>query len=115
MPSPVTKVEARPPPRYHLGLVVLFATLVVATSFSAKADFSGKVVSVSDGDTITVLNGRVQVKVRLVDIDAPEKAQPFGNRSKQALSNLIHRREVHVVEKSSRGARVSCSLIPPAR
>ena len=98
MPSPFADVT-RPPPRYHLGLVVLFATLVVATSFSAKADFSGKVVGVSDGDTITVLNGRVQVKVRLVEIDAPEKAQPFGNRSKQALSTLIHGQEVHVVEK----------------
>lgn len=86
--------------RYHIGLVVLFATFAAAISFSARADFSGKVVGVSDGDTITVLNGRLQVKVRLVDIDAPEKAQPFGNRSKQALLNLVRGQDVHVVEKS---------------
>jgi micrococcal nuclease len=37
--------------------------------------------------------------VRLVEIDAPEKAQPFGNRSKQALSAFVHGQEVRVVEK----------------
>lgn len=51
---------------------------------SAWADFPGSVVAVVDGDSITVLRGRDQVKVRLVGIDAPEKAQPSGNRSKQA-------------------------------
>ena len=63
----------------------------------ASADFSGKVVGVTDGDTVTVLDGRIQVKVRLSEIDAPEKAQPFGNRAKQALSNLVHGQEVRVV------------------
>ena len=42
---------------------------------SAHADFVGKVISVSDGDTVTVLKDRDQVKVRLSGIDAPEKAQ----------------------------------------
>ena len=68
-------------------------------AFAASADFSGKVVGVTDGDTVTVLDGRIQVKVRLSEIDAPEKAQPFGNRAKQALSNLVHGQEVRVVEK----------------
>jgi len=57
------------------------------------------VVGVADGDSITVLRDREQVKVRLVDIDAPEKAQAFGNRSKQALEDLVHGREVLVVER----------------
>jgi len=78
--------------------VVSVAGLTVATSFSAWADFTGKVVAVADGDSITVLHER-QVKVRLVDIDAPEKAQPFGNRSKQALDALVHGKEVLVVER----------------
>jgi endonuclease YncB( thermonuclease family) len=47
------------------------------------------VVGVADGDTITVLRGGEQVEVRLADIDAPEKAQPFGNRSKQALERSV--------------------------
>ena len=37
--------------------------------------------------------------MRLVDIDAPEKGQPFGNRSKQALDALVHGEEVLVVER----------------
>ncbi len=72
--------------------------LALAVSFSAWADFTGKVMGVSDGDNITVLWDREQVKVRLVDIDAPEKAQPLGNRSKQALEALVKGQEVLVVE-----------------
>ncbi len=75
------------------------ASLALAISFSARADFAGKVVWVADGDSISVLRGREQVKVRLVDIDAPEKAQPFGNRSKQALEALVKGRIVRVVER----------------
>jgi len=46
------------------------------------------VVSVHDGDTLTVLVERRQVRVRLTDIDAPELGQPFGARSRQSLSSL---------------------------
>jgi micrococcal nuclease len=77
----------------------LLVVLALAVSASAWADFSGKVVGVADGDSITVLRDRVQVKVRLVDIDAPEKGQPFGNRSKQALEVLVKGQEVLVVER----------------
>lgn len=45
-------------------------------------------VSVHDGDTMTVLVDRRQVRVRLTDIDAPELGQPFGTRSRQSLSSL---------------------------
>jgi endonuclease YncB( thermonuclease family) len=48
----------------------------------------GKVVSVHDGDTLTVLIEHRQVRVRLIDIDAPELRQPFGTRSRQSLSTL---------------------------
>ncbi len=57
----------------------------------------GKVVSVSDGDTITLLDeAKVQYKIRLVGIDAPEKTQSFGQASKRNLSDLIFGKEVHV-------------------
>lgn len=50
-----------------------------------------KVVGVSDGDTFTCLTDENdQVKVRLAEIDAPEMDQPYGSRSKQALSDLIY-------------------------
>jgi endonuclease YncB( thermonuclease family) len=45
------------------------------------------VVAVADGDTLTILDaGRQQRRIRLAEIDAPEKRQPFGQRSKQSLS-----------------------------
>jgi endonuclease YncB( thermonuclease family) len=47
-----------------------------------------RVVSVHDGDTLTVLVDRRQVKVRLKDIDAPEIGQPFGRNARQSLSDL---------------------------
>ncbi|QDL56800.1 nuclease [Rhodoferax aquaticus] len=47
---------------------------------------TGKVVAVKDGDTIVVLVDRREVVVRVAGIDAPEKKQPFGDRSKQAMS-----------------------------
>ena len=72
--------------------------IALAISLSASADFTGKVVAVADGDSITVLRMREQVKVRLVEIDAPERAQPYGNRSKQALTGLVRGEEVRVVE-----------------
>jgi endonuclease YncB( thermonuclease family) len=57
----------------------------------------GRVVGVADGDTITVLDAdRQQHKIRLQGIDAPEKAQPFGQRSKENLSRLVFNKEVRV-------------------
>lgn len=50
---------------------------------------SGKVVSVHDGDTITILMEEKQVKVRLFGIDAPELKQPFGRKSKEFLASMI--------------------------
>lgn len=57
----------------------------------------GKVVGVSDGDSITVLdNSKTQHKIRLAGIDAPEKSQAFGERSKQHLSDLVFGKPVIV-------------------
>lgn len=52
--------------------------------------FSGKVVRVSDGDTVTVLfEEKTPIRVRIMGIDAPEKKQAFGERSKQAMLDCI--------------------------
>lgn len=56
-----------------------------------------KVVAVTDGDTITCLTAdRKQEKIRLQGIDAPESKQPFGQRSKQNLSDLVYGKPVTV-------------------
>ena len=57
---------------------------------------SGKVVAVADGDTLTVLVGKQQVKIRFSGIDAPEKKQPFGQRAKQGLSDCAYGKMVDV-------------------
>ena len=67
---------------------VLLVGVLLALSASA-ADLSGRVVGVADGDTLTVrVEGQPPVKVRLAGIDAPERDQPFGQRSRQSLSEL---------------------------
>lgn len=61
--------------------------------------FPAKVIKISDGDTITVLSGKEQTKVRLYGIDAPEKKQDYGQRSKQFLASLIAGQVVEVEPK----------------
>ena len=64
-------------------------------------------MGVADGDTITVLEAqKVQHKIRPAGIDAPEKAQPFGNRSKESLSELAFDKDASVeTEKLDRYGR----------
>ena len=57
----------------------------------------GRVVSIADGDTFTLLTAdNEQIKIRLAEIDAPESGQPYGNKSRQALSGLIFGNDVRV-------------------
>ena len=73
------------------------AALLIGAHFAWGDTLSGKVVGVADGDTITVLDAnRQQHRVRLQGIDAPEKAQPFGQRSKESLSRLVAGKDVRV-------------------
>ena len=61
-------------------------------------EYVGKVVGISDGDTLTLLTPeKQQVKVRLGEIDTPESRQPYGTRAKQALSDLAYGKEARVV------------------
>lgn len=58
---------------------------------------TGKVVGVLDGDTVEVLDAtNTPHRIRLAGIDAPEKAQPFGNRAKKRLLELVGGQTVEV-------------------
>jgi len=64
----------------------------------SAAEIEGRVIRVSDGDTIAVLDSSNQtIKIRLAGIDAPEKKQAFGNRSKQSLSDLVYGKQVIII------------------
>lgn len=76
-------------------MIILVFTLI---SFKTFADqLQGKVIKVTDGDTVNVLTGDNQThKVRLSGIDAPENSQAFGNKSKLALADVIAGKTVTV-------------------
>ena len=57
---------------------------------------TGRVVSVADGDTVTVLVDRIQHKIRLDSIDCPERGQPFGTRARQFTSGAVFGKPVTV-------------------
>ncbi len=78
----------------RITFVLLFIFL---TPLSYSNQLSGKVVGISDGDTITLLTDQKQrIKVRLSEIDAPERNQAWGQNSKRALSNRIYSRSIVV-------------------
>lgn len=74
------------------------AVVLLAVSSAALADFSGTVVRVIDGDTLDVLVANRPVRVRLAQIDAPERSQAYGARARQTLSALAFRRVVTVAD-----------------
>jgi endonuclease YncB( thermonuclease family) len=83
-----------------LGLAIIATAVVLALPSPAThtsiphAVINGRVIHVSDGDSITVRAGEVNMKVRLAQIDAPEQGQPWGTRAKQDLQGLVAGREV---------------------
>jgi len=93
----------------------VLATLLLALACNANAEtITGRVVGVADGDTITVLDARqVQHKIRLAGIDAPEKKQPFGNRSKESLSQLAFGKTVDVetIKRDRYGRQIGKVLV----
>jgi endonuclease YncB( thermonuclease family) len=78
---------------------VILSIVMSTTAFAGE--FTGKVIGIADGDTITVLHvdgdAKTPIKVRLAGIDTPEKAQDYGAKAKKALSSQIHGETVKVV------------------
>lgn len=77
--------------------VLILAAALLSAIPSFADTLYGRVVSVSDGDTLTVLDAsNTQIKIRLMGIDAPEKKQPFGSKSKESLSFQVFNKQVAV-------------------
>lgn len=76
--------------------LLLIFVLFLSNFVNAKT-IEGLVVGVADGDTITVLDQQKNTyKIRLQGIDAPEKKQAFGEKSKQSLHDLVHGKQVRI-------------------
>jgi endonuclease YncB( thermonuclease family) len=80
-----------------LVLLTAFASIAPLLAAGEGNQFEARVVDVADGDTVTVLDSNnVQHKIRLAGIHAPEKGQPFADRSKQGLSWAVMGKPVRV-------------------
>jgi len=96
---------------------VLVAGLLLFAHCAWAESIQGKVVAIADGDTVTLLNvNNQQHKIRLSGIDAPEKSQPFGARSKANLSAMVFGKDV-VAEcgKVDRYRRDICKILIDGR
>lgn len=89
-------------------IYIFFVFLSCNQHYAYSEIINGKVVGVADGDTVTILDSaKVQYKIRLTGIDAPEKAQPYGQVSKKSLSDLVFNKDVEISwEKRDRYQRI---------
>jgi len=73
----------------------------ISIFFQIPDEFAAKVIGISDGDSITVLVGKSEIKVRVDGIDCPEKKQAFGNRARVFTSNFCFGKMVIIKKKKN--------------
>lgn len=78
------------------GLTIEMRPPIEMQEVKTRDSFSGKVVGVSDGDTIRVMRDGKEVRVRLWGIDSPEGGQPFSIAAKKRMSDLVFGKSVTV-------------------
>lgn len=89
--------------------IIILAIGIIVSQTGCAENIYGEVVSVADGDTITLLDKtKKQTKIRFAGIDCPEKRQPWGQKAKQATASLVFRKQitVDVVSKDKYGRSV---------
>lgn len=97
MPSNLAKPSIMPTRIRGQACGALVLMWLGMSSLVWAGNITGRVVGVADGDTLTVLDSNKGLsKIRLHQIDAPEKKQDFGQRSKQSLSDLVYGKQVRV-------------------
>ena len=77
---------------------IAFFYVTVSDVHSAKKVYQGKVIKVTDGDSINILYEGKPLRIRLAEIDAPERGQPFWKKSREALANYVAGKQVKVIE-----------------
>lgn len=101
----------------QIARVGLLLTLSWGSACSVAPEFTAKVVGVADGDTITVLRNRSEMRIRLDGIDCPESGQAFGSRAKARTSELVLGKVVKVRpgKKDRYGRTVATVLLSDGR
>lgn len=80
----------------NIHILAIVAAVLALPAVYADT-LAGRVVGITDGDTLTLLDvTHTQHKIRLAGIDAPEKNQPFGQACKQSLSDLAYNRTAQI-------------------
>ena len=81
----------------NFSRITILAFFILSYSISYGETVEGRVISVTDGDTLTILTtDNTQMKIRLAGIDAPERRQSYGEKSKEHLASLIYQKIVSV-------------------
>jgi len=83
------------------GFAIAVMVLMFSSQGNAGDEITGKVVGISDGDTITVLQNKTQYKIRLFGVDTPESHQDFGTKAKQFTSDMVFKKEVRVIPEAT--------------
>lgn len=114
MPMTTGIIDSRIASTRYAGNLLLCAVLAIASlfpDFSIAGEIQGKVIRVLDGDTIEVLQDKKPVRIRLANIDAPEKKQAFGRWSTNQLKSLIAAQPVTVTytQTATGGLSGTCS------
>jgi micrococcal nuclease len=91
----------------HLALGIFLTTTLAAAVFGQELVVHGRVVGVTDGDTLKVLVADQRLlRVRFAFCDAPEKKQAYGARAKKAMSELVFGKDVdlrpHAIDRYGR-------------
>ena len=81
--------------KIKVSLLYLLLMLFLAWPLPARG-WSGRVIGVAAGDTMTVLRGEQPVRVLLYGIDCPDEGQPFGTEAKQFTSTMVFGKMVEV-------------------
>lgn len=78
-------------------LFALLSLLISPSAYASTSTFTGKVINVADGDTITILTQNDEkIKIRLAGIDCPESFQVHGEKAKQYLTSMVDGKRVRI-------------------
>src|SRR5215470_3852924 len=93
------------------SLVLILPCWLYANA-AAAVEWQGTIVGIADGDTLTLLDSaHTSHRIRLDAIDAPERTQPYGQRSRQSLADLAHGRQARAdCAKQDRYGRAVCRV-----